>query len=147
MTYFLPKKHTFVLFNLLFDCRQVGNLLVDLFYLWCLLILTFEFKFKSQYTVKKFPKLDWKLDTIFTVWKSKNLPSISSTLNAQILHTYESAFRQLFLLTYNAKKMVVQKNRHIKCWWNWHLVGIKIQDNCLKISIRDQLYSKFSFQL
>jgi len=77
LTYFLTKKHIFVLFNLLFGCWQVSDLLFDLFYLWargCSFWLL-SLRQKSRYTVKKCPKLAWKLVSIFLKWFS-NLFSV-----------------------------------------------------------------------
>jgi len=36
---------------------------------------------------------------------------------------YESAFRQLFLLTCNCQKDVRTKNARVKHWWNWTLLS------------------------
>jgi len=61
-----PKSTFFVLFDLLFDCRQIGDLLLDLFCLWasgCSFGLL-SLRQKSWCTVKKCPKLAWKLISI-----------------------------------------------------------------------------------
>jgi len=67
LTYYLPKKHIFVLFSLLFDCRQVGDLLFDLF-TYGLVVVHFDFWLwdrNPNIKSKSALKLAWKLILIF----------------------------------------------------------------------------------
>jgi len=53
------------------------------------------------------------------------LVSISSTFYSRIFHTnvVSAAFSMYMQLEKSCQNNVCAKNLHVKCWWNWLLVG------------------------
>jgi len=62
------------------------------------------------------------------VVSSSDLPSISSTFYARLFRTkfWCQKTKVLFSLPFWRKKHFRMKNASVKCWWNWHLVEIKL---------------------